>query len=142
MENAPRPAEDLWSRTLAQIPTSYGRIVYLASLRNVNSGEYEHHGLALLFGAEESNRALRESHERVFRDWLRMNLEAQKADLDLYFSSLPTDRKCLAENWLMLMPYRTLPPAWTLEPELALFICDLESILTMLRNEYGAGPRD
>jgi hypothetical protein len=41
-----RPAEDVWDRTLAQIATTFGRIAYLASLRNENSGRYEHFGLA------------------------------------------------------------------------------------------------
>ncbi len=42
-------AADLWQRTLAQIPTLFGRLVYLCSLREQNTGRYEHFGLAQMF---------------------------------------------------------------------------------------------
>ncbi len=138
MDSARRPAEDLWRRTLAQIPSSYGRIVYLASLRDVNTGKYVHHGLSLLFGEQAADQALRDSHGLVFREWLRMALEHQKADLDLYFTSLPADRKTLAENWLRLHPYRHLVPVWASPAERELFDCNLELMLNLLRREYAA----
>lgn len=134
MDNAQRPAEDLWRRTLAQIPSTYGRIVYLASLRNVNTGRYEHHGLTLLFGEEAADEALRESHGRVFREWLEMSLEHQAADLALYFTSLPASRKTLTENWLRLRPYLTVPPVWANPAEHDLFQSNLEVLLNLLRN--------
>lgn len=138
MENAQRPAEDLWRRTISQIPSTYGRIVHLASLRNVNTGRYEHHGLSLLFGEDAADTALRESHGRVFREWLEMNLEQQAADLALYFSSLPASRKTLAENWLRLRPYVGMPPVWANQAEHELFQCNLEVLLNLLRNEFSA----
>ena len=55
---------DLWKNTLSQIPTAYGRLSYLASLRDPNSGIYRHHGLAAMFGRDESSRALRQSQRR------------------------------------------------------------------------------
>ncbi|MDP9115300.1 MAG: hypothetical protein M3O20_16675, partial [Acidobacteriota bacterium] len=57
---------DLWKHTLSQIPTVYGRLVYLASLRDPNSGTYRHHGLSASFGREQSIYALRKSHEQTF----------------------------------------------------------------------------
>lgn len=142
MENAPRPAEELWRRTLSQIPTTYGRLVYLASLRSPDNGVYHHHGLQMLFGDGEANQAMRESHGMVFHEWLVMSLEQQKADLDLFLSSLPTDRKTLAETWLRLAPYRSLTPVWATDGERELFFCDLETLLTLLKNEYaGERPR-
>lgn len=138
MDNAQRPAEDLWRRTLAQIPSTYGRIVYLASLRNVNTGRYEHHGLTLLFGEEAADEALRDSHGRVFREWLEMSLEQQAADLALYFTSLPASRKTLTENWLRLRPYLTVPPVWANPAEHDLFQSNLEVLLNLLRNGSAA----
>ena len=81
-------AADLWRNTISQIPSVFGKLVYLASLRNPNNGAYEHHGLALVFGEDEANKALRNSHNKVFAEWLSFNLEQQKADLDLYISGL------------------------------------------------------
>ena len=74
-------AADLWRNTLSQIPTTFGRLIYLASLRDQNTGSYQHHGLAQLFGAEETDQTLRQSHLLTFSEWLCFNLEQQKYDL-------------------------------------------------------------
>jgi hypothetical protein len=132
------PASDLWRNTLSQIPSVFGRLVYLASLRNANSGRYEHHGLALVFGEDDANKALKKSHLRVFREWLAFNLEQQKADLDLYLSGLYEDKRTVLTTWLDVAPYRALIPA-TLRPvEKRLYIADLKALLELLANAHGA----
>ena len=45
-------ASNLWRNTLSQIPSVFGRLVYVSSLRNSNNGRYEHHGLTLVYGEE------------------------------------------------------------------------------------------
>ncbi len=35
--------DETWGRELAEIETAYGRLVYLASLRDSNTGRYEHY---------------------------------------------------------------------------------------------------
>ncbi|QOY91663.1 hypothetical protein [Paludibaculum fermentans] len=141
METGRRPAEDLWRRTLSQLPTIYGRLVYLSTLRNSDSGRYEHHGLSVLFGEDQADQAMRESHLASFREWLKLNLEQQKADLDLYLCGLPTDRRTLVESWSRLAPYRNLSPAAASDPERMLFLEDLEILLETLRNEYASAAR-
>src|SRR4051812_48038834 len=79
---------DLWKHTLSRIPTVFGQIAYLASLRDTNSGVYKHHGLAAAFGRDESIRALRESHETSFQQWLEMPLADRSQDLRSYLQSL------------------------------------------------------
>jgi len=135
-------ASDLWRNTLSQIPSVFGRLVYLASLRNVNSGQYEHHGLALLFGEEEANKALKKSHSQVFAEWLRFNVEQQKADLDLYLSGLLEDKRTIVETWLKLAPYRNLIPGTVRGVERRLYISDLTALMELLRNVYGIGDSD
>jgi hypothetical protein len=133
---------DLWRHTLSQIPSLFGRIVYLASLRNSNTGSYEHHGLALVFGDEEADRTLRDSHEKAFAEWLVYGLEHQKADLDLYLSSLSASKRSLLAIWQRLMPYRNLVPASARAAEKTLYLSDLETILGLLTNEYGVASPD
>lgn len=135
MEPQPRPAEELWRRTLAHIPSTYGRLVFLASLLNVNTGRYEHHGLSMIFGAEEAERALKQSHEEAFLAWLSLQLEQQKADLELYFSTLPATKKTLVENWRRLMPYRAAAPAWASPAQRELFESNFALLLRLLWNE-------
>ena len=139
----PRGAiEDVWSRTLAQVPSLFGRLVYLAHLRDQNSGTYEHHGLALIFGEQEADRALRESHAKAFAEWLCFSLEEQREDLNLYLTDLQVDRKTTVETWLRLAPYRGLIPAAARQVERELYISDIEVLLGVLKNELGAAVPD
>ncbi len=131
------PAADLWRNTLSQIPSVFGRLAYLSSLRNQNSGQYEHHGLALVFGDRQASLALQEAHENAFAEWLGYTLEQQKADLDLYLSSLSTNKRTIIETWLKLTPYHNLVPTIAMEMERQLYLADLRALLDLLRNEYG-----
>lgn len=135
-------ATSLWLRTISQIPSVFGRLVYLSSLRNANNGRYEHNGLAMVYGDDDANKALKKSHAQVFAEWLTFNLEQQNADLDLYISGLPDDRKTVLETWAKLAPFRNLIPASVRGVHRRLFISDLTALLEVLKNACGAGGPD
>lgn len=130
---------DLWIRTLAQIPSLFGRLVYLSSLRDVNTDEYQHHGLATMFGEEQTHRALRDSHELTFAEWLNFDMENQKADLDLYLSGLDTPKRTLLQTWLRIAPYKNFIPSSAGDDQRAHYLMMLETLLQLLRNEYAGG---
>jgi hypothetical protein len=135
-------ASDLWRNTLSQIPTVFGRLVYLASLRNPNNGNYEHHGLSLVFGEDEANRALKDSHSAVFAEWLNFNLEQQKADLDLYLAGLFEDKRLVVETWVRLAPYQNLVPATIRGVERRVYMSDLAALVELFRTAYGVAAPD
>ena len=135
-------AADLWRNTISQIPTVFGRLVYLSSLRNPNNGSYEHHGLALVFGEDEANKALKNSHHGVFAEWLSFNIEQQKADLDLYISGLFEDKRVVVETWIRLAPYRNLLPASVRGVERRLYIADFTALLELLKSANGVSAPD
>jgi hypothetical protein len=134
---------DLWDRTLTHIPSSYGKLVYLAGLRNPDTGRYEHFGFAQFPNNADANRALRRSHESFFQEWVNYSLEQKKADLELYISTIgQVNRAELLEAWLRLTPYKNLVPASIQGPERQKHISDFEAILGLLKNVYGVASPD
>jgi hypothetical protein len=132
-----RAVEDVWRNTLSQIPSVFGRLVYLAGLRNPNSGRYDHHGLALVFGADHANRALKKSHKQAFAEWLTFNLEHQMADLNLYLTDLPEDKKTVLQAWTKLKPYRNVLPSNARPVDRRLYLTELETMLDLLKAASG-----
>jgi hypothetical protein len=133
---------DVWRNTLSQIPSLFGRLVYLAGLLDTNTALYRHHGLAHHFGESEADRALRESHAATFAEWLCLPLKEQRGDLETYLAGLEGERRELLRAWLQLAPYRNCVPASAGGVERDLFLSDLETLLALLRNEYGVSVPD
>jgi hypothetical protein len=131
-----------WRRTLEGLGSVFGRLAYLASLRNVNSGAYEHFGLAQRVGAAEVDRVIRLSHIELFREWLCFGLERQKEEVESYFAGLEGDRREILSYWLQLGPYAGWVPAESRDVERQLFYTDLEVILELIRAESGVASRD
>ena len=129
---------DLWKHTLSQIPTLFGRLTYLASLRDPNSGAYRHHGLSAAFGREESAKALKESHERIFSEWLNLALADKSADLSAYLQSLDDPQGSVVAHWLSSDHYRGQIPDSARPMESELFHTDLEALLRILKNVIAA----
>jgi hypothetical protein len=129
---------DLWKHTLSRIPTTIGRVVYLAGLRDSNSGAYRHHGLVTVFGRDESTRALRESHEQTFAEFLVFSLEEKFTDLNQHLVSVEepaqTSPRTIADHWLRSRTYKLHVPDAAREMERALYCRDLEALLVTIRN--------
>jgi hypothetical protein len=130
---------NLWKHTLSQIPSVYGRLVYLASLRDPNSGAYRHHGLSVAFGREQSTHALRTSHEQTFLEWLTLPLAAKNADFRAYLQTATGDENPQAVVCYLARGARYATPA----PDAAgpaqrqQFQLEVETLLELVKNESG-----
>ena len=124
---------DLFKHTLSRIPTVFGRLSYLASLRDPNSGVYRHHGLFLTFGREESVRALQSSHESVFRSWLALSLAEKSEDLTSFTASLEEPEAVVVGHWTRSRTYRAYLPLSATPAETELFLTELEALLDVWR---------
>ena len=120
---------------ISRISNTFGKLVYLASLRDGRSRRYRHYSLPPQAGEEETDRALREAHRRAFSSWLCLSLAHQLADLDLYLSGLEIDRQAVLEVWRRQAPYRELLPHDAVEVERQLFLADLEVLLALMTSE-------
>jgi hypothetical protein len=137
-------SDALWIRDYSQIETLYGRLVYLAGLRNPDNGRYEHYGCSP--GTPTSlvaSRNLKRIHETIFREWIGLSLEHKKSDIEVYIASVDQgDKRLLVDAWLRLRPYMNLVPASVQGPERQRHISDFEAILGLLKNLYGVASPD
>src|SRR5579862_5676355 len=124
-----------WRRTLASLPTVLARLEYLASLRNANTGTYEHFGLAQRVGPEEADRLIHSAHSEVFQEWLCFDLRRQKQELEDYLSDLGGEKREIIANWLALRPAAAWIPADSRDVERRLFLSDLEILLETIRRD-------
>src|SRR6266699_4729651 len=76
-----RVIQDFTQTTLAGIPGLFARLAYMASLRDLSSGRYEHAGLAALYPDASIQQALQLCHEQIFERILEEPLSSQEQDL-------------------------------------------------------------
>ncbi len=129
-------AHERWRELLSDILSVFGRLVYLSSLRDSDTGLYRQWILAHELNEEEMDRVIRQTHRECFAEWLNFNLEQQKADLDLYLTHLGMNRRSVLEAWAEAAPYRHLVPPGAEEMERNLFLSDLGILIELLRKEY------
>ena len=140
--SSPDVSNEVELREFSQIETSYGRLVYLASLRNPDNGRYEHYGSELSAPSVINSKLMR-LHEEIFREWVTYTLERKKADIELYIAGIESvDAAALVDAWLRLTPYKNLVPAAIQGPERQKHISDFEAILGLLKNVYGVASPD
>jgi hypothetical protein len=72
--------DDFNRTTLASVPGVFGKLDYIAGLRDEN-GQYQHWGLARVYGEEAAQQAIAEAHRTLFLQLLRMPLRDLVKDL-------------------------------------------------------------
>ncbi len=129
-----RAIADLQTHTLGTMQGLFCRLIYLASLRDHNTGRYYHHGLESRYGSEAADEGLRQCHRQVFEELLALSLRAQTDDLVSFFKSLQEERPRLVEAWERLRSYQILPPENCHPLARDLFTKNVEIILKVLRD--------
>jgi hypothetical protein len=127
---------------LEKLETAFGRLAYLSSLCDGNTGHYAHYGLSQIYGDPEAERTLRESHLQLFREWLAMPLELRKTDLDRYLQALEGGARQAVETWRDRGTPLGFAPAGALGAERELYEADFSALLRLLELEHGAGAPD
>src|SRR5436853_1636962 len=101
---------DLADRTLAKIRGDFARLIYLASMRDYNTGEYHHEGLACRFTECVAGRAIASCHRDAFRRLVLCSLKELVEQLELYADSNCSTASALVRVWEKLQPYRIAVP--------------------------------
>jgi len=133
-------ASDLRNRTLSDIPRSLDRLIYLASMRDYNTGLYYHDGLASRFTQEVACEALADCHREAFTQLVNCSLRDLVGQMEDYIHSTHTSLRDFVTAWKKLEPYRVAVPVET-DPVIAGFLFSSFKIaLAVLEARLRSGP--
>ncbi len=127
--------EDFTARTLAAIPSVYARLAYVASLRDLGSGRYQHEGLEADYPEQAVHQALQHCHEELFARILETPLEQQESDLRTCVGCFEGDFGDVVARWQELEFYRLLMPTGIPAYLQKLFCSNLRALLGLFAEE-------
>ncbi len=130
-----RVIDDFTSRTLSAIPTEFGRLLYLASLRDLASGRYLHEGLSAVYPDAAVQQGLEFCHEELFFRILEMPLEQQEWDLRSCLGALDGEFWGKVARWKETQFDRLLVPPNVPAYLRELFHANIGALLQMLLEE-------
>jgi hypothetical protein len=127
---------EICSRELALnvLPNDLTRMLYLASLRDCNSGRYLHPQLSPRIGMEQADLALRCCHDQIFRRLLSTPASAYALQLEEYIRYTRAARSVVLDTWRSLQAYRSTVPLHALPIYSQLFCLNIELALTILND--------
>jgi hypothetical protein len=137
-----RVIQDFTVTTLAGIPGEFARLLYVASLRDLSSGRYEHQGLAALYPEEAVQQALQVCHEQIFERILETALSKQLEDLRSCLAAMEGGLAAVVSHWRQLEPYRVLIPEQAPDYLKELFLSNLRALLEILHEQCSTARSD
>ncbi len=142
LQQARRVVQDFTVNTLAGIDGAFARLVYVASLRDLSSGRYEHQGLAALYPEGAVQQALELCHEQIFERILEMPLEKQLEYLRDCLSAMEGGLSTVVSHWRQLESYRVL--LWENAPDYLkeLLFSNLRALLEILDEPCASAHSD
>lgn len=116
-------------------PNDLTRVLYLASLRDCNSGRYLHPTLSMRIGTEIADEGLRACHVQVFYRLLTLPISEYVSQLEEYIRYTRTEKTTVLHTWQSLQAYRATPPVLGSHLYRELFCLNVESALMVLQTQ-------
>src|SRR5512139_2305880 len=98
------PVLEGWYQHVERIPSTFGRLAFLAGLKNCESGRYTHYRLKSVLDDQETDRIIRTAHLRVFAEWLSYTLAQQQTDLNVFLAGVEGHRRQILAACAVLAP--------------------------------------
>ncbi len=130
--------EEYVSQWLAPIPSEFGRLADVATLRDVTSGHYHHPALEEVYPESAVHQALLYCHEELFEKVVGTPLHLQEWDLRTHFARMDAPVAEIAFRWLEIEHFRSFVPMGTAPHLRDLFLSNTRAILGRLGHEQTA----
>ena len=127
--------EEYVSQWLAAIPSDFGRLVDVATLRDVTSGHYHHPALEEVYSESAVHQALLYCHEELFEKVVGTPLDLQEWDLRTHFARMDAPVAEIASRWLEVEHFRCFVPMGIAPHLRDLFLSNTRAILIRLIRE-------
>jgi len=103
-------AEDILRALNVSLPNDLSRLIFVATLRDNNSGHYYHPELVRRFSPEVADQAMLACHRQIYQQVVELALEDLTDQLDVYMATVRAPRERLIESWTKLRAYRATIP--------------------------------
>jgi hypothetical protein len=119
---------------LEPLPNDLARIIYLASLRDYNSGIYLHPDLSRQYEISIAHRALQLCHGDIFLRLLESGVCDYVQQLRAYIRYAGAEERQFIHTWESLKAYRAAIPADALPIARELFFLNIDAALAVLKH--------
>jgi len=117
---------------LSPLPNDLTRLIYLASIRDYNSGAYRHPQLSRQFNAITAHRAFESWHEEVFARLLTNSVSNYVEQLEGYLRYSRAERPKFIATWKSLQAYKAAVPLRAPRRACEIFFLNVEIALDIL----------
>ena len=132
-------SEYVGQNVLETLPNDLTRMIYLASLRDCNSGMYLHPELSHQRGMHAADGALRVCHEQVFRRLLSTGLAEYVIQLQEYIRYTRGEILTVLKTWKSLQAYRATVPMSALASSAELYFLNVAIALEVVGKQVPGG---
>jgi hypothetical protein len=120
---------------LRTLPNDLTRMIYLASLRDCNSGLYLHPEISHQRGLHAADQAFRICHDQIFRRLLATRLPEYVCQLQEYIRYTRGETITMLKTWKSLQAYRATVPVAAPSISAEVFFTNLSIALEILSEE-------
>jgi hypothetical protein len=125
---------DILRALTVSLPTDLSRLIFLATLRDNNSGHYYHPEVARRFSDSVADQAMLACHQWIYRRVVALPLEDLTDELDRYIATVRVSRERLIESWKRLKAYRATIPIDADDVSSEIFFMKVEVAVAILES--------
>jgi len=119
---------------LSSLPNALSRLIYLASIRDYNSGTYRHQILSRKYGEASVHCFFEACHQQIFSRLLTSPVEQYVEEIEVYLRYTRAERRSFIETWNSLQAYRAAVPLKAPKRACEVFFLNIRTALLVVEN--------